>query len=175
MKQIWRRLGPAGSFDPVELPSVGLSLLRRSDGLDLVEGAEAGALARVMPLARRAVLLGGKGARILVNGEVVLGVRVLEERDELLVDGEPLFFGAMRATSPRPFRAGDGAQRCGRCKRLLHPEDAVIQCGNCFAFHHEGKPAQEADELLCWSHADTCGVCRSDHSSWTPGEEADGA
>jgi hypothetical protein len=167
-------MGPAGSFGPVELPSVGLSLLRRSDGLDLVEGTESAALARVIPLERRAVLLGGMRARILVNGEALLGVRVLEEGDELFVAGEQIFFGAAGSSASRPVHAEDGAQRCGRCRRLLHPGDIVVECGNCEGLHHEGVPAGESEALLCWSHAAACGLCQHDRRGWTPGEP-DGA
>ena len=170
---MWRRAEPAGSFSRIDVPAEGLSLVPSREGLDLVEGTDEAALAQVMPFERQAVLLLGTGARVLVNGEPALSVAIVEERDELLVAGEPLLFGSVRATAPRAFVAEDGAQRCGRCHRVLDPGDVVIECGNCSGLHHEGVPSGEEEALLCWSHATVCGMCQHDRGGWTPGEAED--
>jgi hypothetical protein len=174
MGHIWRQPPSEERYERLELSPAGLSLLSMKRGqLDVVEGARAKALATLLPLGREAVLLAGADARILVNGEPVLGVTVLEERDEVLLDGESLFFGAGNAAAPRAFAAEDGAQRCGRCHRVLHPGDEVVECGRCSGLHHEGRPAAEEEALLCWSHAPVCGVCQHDRSGWTPGGPGD--
>ena len=144
---MWRA-EPAGSFGRFEIPEEGLSLVVRREGLDLVEGTDEAALAQVMPFEHQAVLLVGTGARVLVNGEPALTVAVVEERDELLVAGESLLFGSVHATAPRAFVAEDAAQRCGRCHRVLHPGDEMIECGNCAGRHNEGRPSGEEEELL---------------------------
>jgi hypothetical protein len=167
------RAEPGGSFGRVEVPEVGLSLVPGGAGLDLVEGAVEAASARVMPFGRQAVLLLGTGARVLVNGEPALSVAVVEERDELLVAGESLLFGSLRVTAPRPLVGEDGAQRCGRCRRLLYLGDVVIECGHCSGLHHEGLPSGEEEELLCWSHGPACGVCQRARGGWAPGDSDD--
>jgi hypothetical protein len=170
---LWRKATSGGRYERTELSAAGLSLLQGSVRLDLVEGGAPSALAKVLPFARRAVLLARSEARVLVNGEPVLGVTVLEERDEVFVDGESLLFGAGNVAAPRAFAAEDGAQRCGRCRRVLHPGDEVVECGRCSGLHHEGRPAAEEEALLCWSHAPVCGVCQRDRGGWTPGGPGD--
>jgi hypothetical protein len=169
---LWRAES-AGSFERIGVPEVGLSLVPSSEGLDLLEGTDDAALAKLMPFERQTVLLVGAGARVLVNGEPALAVAVLEERDELLVGGESLLFGSVRATAPRALVVEDGAQRCGRCHRVLHPGDVVIECGNCAGLHHEGLPSGGEEALLCWSHAPACGMCQHDRGGWTPEETED--
>jgi hypothetical protein len=154
---LWRAES-AGSFERIGVPEVGLSLVPSSEGLDLLEGTDDAALAKLMPFERQTVLLAGAGARVLVNGEPALAV---------------VLFGSVRATAPRALVVEDGAQRCGRCHRVLHPGDVVIECGNCGGLHHEGLPSGGEEALLCWSHAPACGMCQHDRGGWTPEETED--
>lgn len=173
VRQLWWRSPGSDAFEAIELGAGGLSILAGDGAPGVVEGAHRRALARIVPLERRAVLLVGTGARVVVNGDLVVPVRVLEERDELLVEGQPFFFAAAAAAAAHPWSGDASASRCGRCSRRLLPGDVVVECASCGAPSHEGAPAGEGEALLCWSHADACAVCGASRHPWSPEEAHD--
>ncbi|MGO8691953.1 MAG: hypothetical protein ACLQLG_20220 [Thermoguttaceae bacterium] len=154
----------------------GLSLVddrdRGPDGLSpsalLVRG-DSGSLEQWLLLAR-------KRGNVQVNGwPLVLGVRLLCDRDELVVraDGASAalrcFFSAERLAEVVAYPGGDGAVRCPRCKQPMERNQMAVRCpsANCGAWHH-----QEA-ALPCWTYSATCAVCdrptRLDAGlRWTP-------
>src|SRR5262245_34884274 len=64
-------------------------------------------------------LLAGAGVEVRANGLPVLGgLRILEHRDELLIDGQRYYFSAQSTPVVMPFRLEEGARRptCPVCR-----------------------------------------------------------
>jgi len=168
-----------GEWKQVPIGSEGLSLrLGEDERLELVDGVAEGALALVLPVeeggaARASLVTLSRSAAILVNAYRPLGVQILDERDEIILGDELLYFGARSPARVTRFEQTDSGARCARCKRVLHAGDAVTRCPACGAFHHAGSPAGEAEELSCWNHDARCGACARprDGMLWSPEEE----
>jgi len=96
----------------------------------------------------------------LVNGCSALPLQVLNDRDELRVEGKLYYFSTQSPTEVVAFAKGNDQIRCARCSVWLEDEDAVIYCSACKGAHH-------AD---CYSYAPECGSCRASTRgiSWTP-------
>jgi hypothetical protein len=123
------------------------------------------------PQHRSWVLAANGQSAVSVNGLPVHGgIRRLEDRDEIRVEGVgTYFFSAEERPRVEPYSAGTGA--CMRCKLPLPPGGPAVRCPVCGIWHHEN-----ADEgRRCWSEFDTCGSCcgttaMSGGFRWSPEE-----
>lgn len=120
------------------------------------------------PGTRRWILLWQAGADVRVNGgRQDLGVRVLADRDELIVGGVRRYFFSSESlpVATRLPRNARGV-RCQLCCRLIEAGERVVRCPSCGAWHHL------RDDLACWTYAESCSHCH--HStemkqlSWSP-------
>ncbi len=114
--------------------------------------------------------------RATVNGSPVdLGIRVLADRDEIVVYGDRsgtlchCFLSGERLASPQPFPDADGLGRCPRCKQPIENGQAAVQCPGCGVWHHQD------ERLPCWTYHDTCSLCEQPTAldtgyRWTPEE-----
>lgn len=105
-------------------------------------------------------LLVGSSSGVLVNGEPVrLGMRLLRDRDEVLVPGVGrTYFSTERLAVVEPFPGLDGRTPiCPRCRQELERGRPAVQCpsAECGAWHHEDAER----ELLCWSYDSHCALC----------------
>jgi len=107
------------------------------------------------------ILLSTDLTRVSVNGQpLVLGVRVLRDRDEITVrraDGPgPLrcFFSTQRLAHVQLLPAGDGPVRCARCKNVIVPQTTAVRCPKCELWHH-----QMEDGRNCWTYTPGCASC----------------
>jgi hypothetical protein len=94
-------------------------------------------------------------AGVRVNGQpLCTGIRVLQDRDELYVDGlGRAFFSAERRTCVVPFAAAARPATCPRCKQVIVEHAAAVQCPQCRIWYHQ------SDELPCWQYAERCALC----------------
>jgi hypothetical protein len=129
------------SFDGATTP---LLLVRRGGGAD-----------------EEWVLLSDRQSMACVNGQpLVLGARVLRDRDEIHVRGaaspEPLrcFFSLERLAQVAPLPAGDSPVRCVRCKDVIAPGQPAVRCPACQLWHH-----QIAGGKNCWTYRPGCASC----------------
>lgn len=106
------------------------------------------------------VLLAGRtGPRVTVNGdEVLLGARVLADRDEIVVATGSIhryFFSAESSPVVETFTPRNEEGIATRCPRCIQPIESgkVVCCPSCGVWHHQ------TDESPCWSYGDTCGAC----------------
>jgi hypothetical protein len=163
--------------------------VRLGDG-DAVVGEEApNARAIIIPCKEharvRAVLVSGRGAgeSVSVNGYPPLGVTLLEDRDEIVVRGEPgrspgrFVFAEREPACVVRFSetsVSPGEDRCARCRKPLRSGDAVVRCPACRRWFHEGLRAS-GERRECWSYDPVCGGCHTSRAamSWSPavGEE----
>jgi hypothetical protein len=115
------------------------------------------------------LLAGSESVR--VNGLPLLaGIRVLRDRDEIRVDGDPpVYFSTEKLARVECFPGAARPTFCARCKVEIEVGSAAVQCPNCGVWCHE------TEELNCWSYpeARTCPLC--DHRNsldatyrWTP-------
>lgn len=82
-----------------------------------------------------------------------LGIRVLQDRDEILLPGgERFFFSTEELAVVEEFRGAERPVYCPRCKQELHP-GPVVRCPTCSALHHS------SDELPCWQYEAKCTLC----------------
>jgi len=122
-------------------------------------------------------LLSSARSHARVNGSpVALGIRVLDDRDEIVVGGPAsddtrrCFFSTERLVVVEPFPGAAQPVHCPRCKQEIHPGTFSVQCPHptCRMWHHQTK------DLPCWSYAATCASPACDQPTdtkiyrWTP-------
>jgi hypothetical protein len=182
---IWRRHdpechGPECGWEREEISDTGLSLgCTSAGGLEVAPGVSEDAPAVIVPFEEnrvwRAALLTRAGrVTCLLNGFPPLAATVLEERDELIVDGQVLYFGAHGLAVREHFVAEGTPALCPRCKVEIAAGDEVARCPACRAVHHEGALAERPEESLrCFSYfGEPCGACRRtvEELRWSPEE-----
>jgi hypothetical protein len=113
----------------------------------------------------RTALIAAAAARLRVNGYAPLPVTVLEDRDEIAIDGETFYFGSRAPAAVVSFPAGESEKRCARCKTRLAAGEAALRCPACAAWHHAGARRD------CWQYDRICGACFRDRAglAWEPG------
>lgn len=119
------------------------------------------------------------GSSVRVNGQAVsIGLRVLHDRDEVLVhrDGEEpsrWYFSTERLARVELYPA-EKKLPCPRCKMPIEKEMPAVRCPDCGAWHHQipaGHP--QHNERECWTYSDRCSLCPQPTAlgtgyRWTP-------
>jgi len=125
-----------------------------------------------------AVLLARDGVWVRVNGEPVLGgMRILEHKDEVLVEEIRLVFSQESTPVLVNFTATAGQRlpTCPICRGPIRDGMQAVQCPGCGRWFHqltaEGQPAKP-----CWTYAATCRFCQhptafTAESAWRPDRE----
>jgi hypothetical protein len=113
-------------------------------------------------------LIAGSDAAVWINGDpLVLGIRVLRDRDVIRVGaGECVVYSAEALPSVVSF----DEQRqvpCARCKTDITAGFLAVRCPKCGAWHHQG------GDLLCWTYTEKCAGCDQPTAMdgcyhWTP-------
>lgn len=166
----------------VQLDGGQWGLLELGEGAYLVDGegrsgvrawrggaaGDGGALLRPRPGGRPWVLLCGAGSGVRVNGHrLLLGLRVLRDRDEIVVGRRRMAYSEERLCRVEPFQGAAAEARCGRCRQPLAKDTPSVRCPTCETWYHQG------EDLLCWTYAATCRVCGrstelTDDYQWHP-------
>jgi hypothetical protein len=100
----------------------------------------------------------GKSHEIRINGTPLLaGMRVLRNRDEILFNGERMFFSTERLARVVPFPGAGKPVFCARCKTEIAEGSPAVRCPNpkCGVWHHQAPE----HELPCWTYNDVCAMC----------------
>lgn len=91
---------------------------------------------------------------VRINGAALgVGVRVLDHRDEIRIDGVRTFFSTERQPGVAPAPLTDPAAVCPRCTRPIPAETPAVRCPQCGVLHHE------SGTRGCWRYAATCTMC----------------
>lgn len=119
------------------------------------------------------LLLRPPGRRVLLNGgSLVLGLRFLRDRDEIVIRRERWFFSTEKLAriALLPESAGRGIL-CARCRQPVVPGTAMVCCPSCGAICHQ------REDLPCWAHVEgaVCPLCPQPAAfdagfRWTPEE-----
>jgi hypothetical protein len=116
--------------------------------------------AQFIPLARgrQWALLARNGAK--VNGLPCLPLEILEDRDEVRIDGEHYCFSAQATAAVVSFGPAPRRIRCARCLGRLAAGDRIVLCPRCSAHHHAS----------CWTYDARCQKCPcpTTHTAWMP-------
>ena len=109
------------------------------------------------------------GADVRINGLRPLGgMRLLQDGDEIRVNGTSVFFGAESLPRVECFSGGGQPKFCPRCRQELANGCDAVRCPGCGIWHHQSA------ELPCWSYAETCALCSQPTElenasfSWSP-------
>ena len=168
MAHVWHKNMQTEQWTPIALTAEAYHL--SGGGLSLLEGVSAEEA--ISPLAiricrpdasvERWVLMTDQGTGVIVNGrKLPLGIRVLRERDELVVNDSKrprparFFFSMERPIQSERF-VGCNEQpiHCPRCRQPIEQNQMVVCCSQCGTWHH-----QIEDELPCWTYSSTCAMC----------------
>ena len=90
-----------------------------------------------------------------INGLPALaGIRMLADRDEIAVSGQPpMFFSTEALAQVVPFSGAVPPLFCPRCKQGIDGGMPAVRCPRCDVWHHQ------TDDLPCWTYAATCAIC----------------
>lgn len=117
------------------------------------------------------ILLVPAETAVRVNGvPVAIGIRVVRDRDEIRVPGEPrAFFSAETPAEVVPFPEAKRGLNCQRCMQVIEPGTPAVKCPGCGAWHHQNQ------KLNCWTYNEVC--ANGEHPTdleagfcWTPEE-----
>jgi len=114
------------------------------------------------------LVTGRDGPRTHVNGTpLVLGVRVLADRDALRVGQVRMFFSTETLPHAETYPADAPEVACARCRSPLRPGDPAVRCPSCGVWHHE------AEGRRCWTYDSRCANCDQPTAldtgwRWTP-------
>jgi hypothetical protein len=146
---LWQWAPGARAWTPTLLPADGQHTLGPSVTLTPVGGGRYGVLA---------------SAQIRVNGEPILRLRVLDDRDELAFPDGTLYCVSVDDTPEIVPFSGSRPIRCARCGTSIEPGTLACTCPSCRVTCHE------TAELACWTHSDMCPACShvTHGRSWQP-------
>ena len=180
---LWKQEPSDGRWVRVPIPEEGLAMCRSPDGaVSLGARDSPRPIALLVPFVENemehAALVRSPLAQSLwLNGHQPVGdLRVLRDRDEIVLNGEVLYFGTASDVEVVPFPDIDAQALCARCTGVLHSRDRAVACPSCRAWHHEGKLARASEESRsCWSYDDRCACCGRSRESlaWRPEDEHD--
>jgi hypothetical protein len=121
-----------------------------------------------------ALIAGAPGA-VLVNGApVILGIKLLSDRDALSISGVGrCYFSTELLARVEEFPGSEAPVFCPRCQQEIEGGTTAVRCpgADCGVWHHQ------RDELPCWTYDRTCGAGCSQSTDldagyrWTPDEE----
>ncbi|MDQ2974753.1 MAG: hypothetical protein M3R69_04975 [Acidobacteriota bacterium] len=113
----------------------------------LLKNAQAGAASWV--------LIAGAKSGVRVNGMgLLLGVRVVADRDEICVKGVgTCFFSTESLAAIRAFPGAEHQIYCPRCRQGIEKESTAVQCPQCNVWYHQ------SEDLPCWTYAERCALC----------------
>ena len=133
----------------------GLAVDRAADESGRIPDAKSVLIVRALgPTTESWVLMAGAGADARVNGvPAVEGIRVLSDRDELVVNGQRRYFSTEVLARVTAGPARETPPLCPRCQQAIQTGSEAVRCPHCGVWHHESAA------LPCWTYADTCAVC----------------
>jgi hypothetical protein len=105
-----------------------------------------------------------------VNGRTVpAGLCLLDDRDEIRVREEKLYFSTENLASVEQFPGSDRQVFCGRCRQLIETGTPAVCCPSCGVWYNESA------DLPCWTYSGKCTFCGQATAldagfSWTPEE-----
>lgn len=109
---------------------------------------------------------------VRVNGDpLLIGARVLHDRDEITAFSRRYFFSTEKPPEIVTFRTAEcGAAFCARCKKAMEDGQPAVACPACGTWHHQ------SEAMPCWLYAKTCALCQQPTAldagyQWTPDEE----
>ena len=117
------------------------------------------------------VLISGREREVRLNGvPLMLGVRVVADRDEIFVAGVgKLYFSTESLARAASFPGAEQTLYCPRCKQAVEQETQAVRCPQCRVWYHH------SEDLPCWSYTETCALCPQPTAldagyRWTPEE-----
>jgi uncharacterized protein YbaR (Trm112 family) len=117
------------------------------------------------------VLIAGAERDARINGDhLMLGVRTIEDRDEIHIEGTGTFYFSTESLARvESFPGSKESLYCPRCKQAVESGNSAVKCPQCRTWYHQ------AEDLPCWVYAETCALCpqATDFDSgfrWTPEE-----
>jgi hypothetical protein len=125
------------------------------------------------------VLLTGADLSVLVNGtRVVGGIRVLQHKDELLVDSERMFFSAESAPIVEVYMHDNSRRRprCPTCRAEVLDGQPIVRCPGCSRIYHQIDGIDDLPAKPCWTYSPKCRFCQHPSSmsgapTWQPDEQ----
>ena len=90
-----------------------------------------------------------------INGqELVVGLRVLRDRDEIHLRGAtPMYFSTEVLAQVAAFPGLTRPAHCPRCRQVIEAGTPAVQCPGCRMWHHQSAGCE------CWTYGPTCAVC----------------
>jgi hypothetical protein len=175
MAHIWNLIKKdAGErWDAAALAGEGIVVTFRGDGVELESPAGVGLLnpdsVLILPAGcpaprRRWTLLSGRSVGVRVNGQLLaLGIRALEDKDEILAGGHRMFFSAEEFARVVPFPGLAQPAFCPRCKQKIEPADLAVRCPTCHAWSHQ------SEKFPCWTYDTACAFCQQQSTALDAG------
>ncbi len=102
------------------------------------------------------VLLAPPRSKVRVNSRpLTTGIRVLRDRDEIVLGGVRSFFSTERLAGVEPFPGGAGGATvfCARCRQAIAKDDPAVRCPGCGTWCHQ------REDLGCWTYGEKCPLC----------------
>jgi hypothetical protein len=100
-------------------------------------------------------LVSRQGCEVSLNGRAGVGIRRLQDRDELRQAGRLAYFSTEELPQILPFDEGRETP-CPRCRLAIKLGAASVRCPGCRAAYHQ------TEDLPCFNHAPQCALCSAE-------------
>lgn len=124
---------------------------------------------------RGVALVAAAAANVLAGGQpVVGGLRVLEDKDEILVGCQRLYFSTESQPELTRFALAAGVRRpkCAVCRFPLEDAQLSVTCPQCGRVYHQIPAEGEQSAKPCWTYRPQClcghSTSLSGEPSWRP-------
>jgi len=152
MAVFWKKLSAEETWSPVVLDEQGAALAQDAASTAPEAGANASPLVMAAPNGDW-TLLSPAGTAVWANGDpVLLGIRVLRDRDVIRAGGENIVFSSESLCAVVPFPAGGRRVMCARCQTAIESGEPAVRCPRCRRWHHQDPSAERG----CWTYDDRC-------------------
>ena len=117
------------------------------------------------------VLMAREAHAVRVGGVPLLaGLRVLRDRDEIILEGGQRFFFSKECLARIESSPATGESLlCQRCRQPIAEGTDAVHCPQCGLWYHQ------SDTLPCWTYSPQCAVCggatnlsTAQQFHWTP-------
>jgi hypothetical protein len=111
---------------------------------------------------QRGLALLAAGPGVWLSGEeVVAGLAVLDHQDEILIDGQRVYYSADGQPEVSIHASADPAARvtCPVCRTAVVAGQAVVVCPRCSRVHHQIEAGDGQREKRCWTFHAQCHHC----------------
>jgi len=112
-----------------------------------------------------------------VNGNTIIGLKVLDHRDEIHIAGRRWYYSSESQPRRAIFQLDPNTRRprCVVCRVPIEDGDTIVACPRCGRLYHQLEAGDERPDKPCYTYRDRClcghATSLDGEGLWRPDEE----